>query len=272
MRGWGPNSGRSLSGWLCRPRRGVAVAMASVVAAIPVLGFVPTLPDLALQARSVPAATTTTAGGGFGVAAGSEFGCGSADVVAGRGVGGGGRNRHGGGTGCRCASGGLSGLGSMDGLPVAVRCPAAAARNVVAVNGPLKVSVSATEHAVAQRAGAAVVNSQVLAEIIACAFGPLDVAGWHVPDDDERRRIFLEYRQIVVEHGLRQSTVHTTCEWEIVTIWRSDAPSGVRFPSLPRMAGTDLRLLGRPVPVPSESRCARARLSQVLLTTVMSIE
>jgi len=66
-----------------------------------------------------------------------------------------------------------------------------------------------------------------LAQVIADAFFDLVVCHWLVPDPVERRRVLQPDFEILVEHGIRQGTVHTTDALDAVAVWFSDAPEGI---------------------------------------------
>jgi GNAT superfamily N-acetyltransferase len=68
-------------------------------------------------------------------------------------------------------------------------------------------------------------DAAAIAELIADAFHPLDVAHWLIPDDDERAKIFPSYFRILVDHALTHGLIHTTTDRHAAAMWLpSDAP------------------------------------------------
>ena len=66
-----------------------------------------------------------------------------------------------------------------------------------------------------------------LAQVVADAFFNLVVCQWLVPDPAERRRVMQPDFEIIVDHGIRHGTVHTTDELDAVAVWFSEAPEGI---------------------------------------------
>lgn len=64
-----------------------------------------------------------------------------------------------------------------------------------------------------------------IAELIAAAFHPLDVARWLIADDRERADVFPGYFRILLDHALDHGLVQTTTDRHAAAVWLpSDAP------------------------------------------------
>jgi len=63
------------------------------------------------------------------------------------------------------------------------------------------------------------IDATAIADLIAAAFHPLDVAQWLIDDDHDRARIFPEYFRILVDHALDHGVVHTTADRQAAALW-----------------------------------------------------
>lgn len=71
-----------------------------------------------------------------------------------------------------------------------------------------------------------------IAELIAVAFHPLDVAQWLVPNPDRRTEILPANFRIFVGHALAHGEVHTTTDRSAVAVWfPRDGPCPNRPPT-----------------------------------------
>jgi GNAT superfamily N-acetyltransferase len=80
------------------------------------------------------------------------------------------------------------------------------------------------QHAAARLASHAIVpagpsDTEVLSQLIADAFFPLDVCRWLIPDGAARRQIFPAYFQMYVEHAMADGLVHTTPDRAAAALW-----------------------------------------------------
>ncbi|MBN1173074.1 MAG: GNAT family N-acetyltransferase [Micromonosporaceae bacterium] len=62
-------------------------------------------------------------------------------------------------------------------------------------------------------------EAAAVAETIACAFEPLDMTGWLVPDRGDRVRIMTGFLQLTVEHALVHGTVDIIGDLFGVAVW-----------------------------------------------------
>jgi GNAT superfamily N-acetyltransferase len=63
------------------------------------------------------------------------------------------------------------------------------------------------------------VDTTAVANLIASAFHPLDVARWLIEDDGDRTRILPAYFRIFVDHALDRGVVHTTTDRQAAALW-----------------------------------------------------
>jgi GNAT superfamily N-acetyltransferase len=62
-------------------------------------------------------------------------------------------------------------------------------------------------------------DAATAAQVVATAFGDLDVCRWLVPDPDQRTSILAGYFRIVVEHAITHGTVETVTDKSAVAVW-----------------------------------------------------
>jgi len=98
---------------------------------------------------------------------------------------------------------------------------------------------------------------EVLAQLIADAFGDLPPSRWLVPDPEARREIFPGYFRIYVEHAMAEGVVDTTPSRAGVALW---LPTGLHPPA--PSPGYDARLLAATSPHTGRFRVFDAALER----------
>jgi GNAT superfamily N-acetyltransferase len=77
-------------------------------------------------------------------------------------------------------------------------------------------------------------DASAVASVLTEAFLYSPVADWLIPDPDTRRRVYLDYFRLHVDHALDSGTVDVTADYTAAALWH---PNG-----LPDPAGYDERL------------------------------